>query len=289
MTIAVGILALLGGAFLWVRQSALVTVRQVSISGLSGPDAQQIRAALVSAARTMTTLDVQLGRLHTAVSPYPVVKGLRVSTDFPHRMRIRVVEQVPVAILDVGGQQTPVSGDGTLLHGVTPGTTLPVITTAVGPGGTHVTGATRDEVRVLAAAPYSVLDRISSASTDALYGVVTQLRNGPKIYFGDASQLGAKWRSALEVLADSHAAGAAYIDVTVPAHPAAGESSGPAAAASSSGGATASTSTETTPSSVGSAPATATATTPSQTTAEATATAPATAPAPDQSTAPVGP
>ena len=39
------------------------------------PDAGQIRAALASAARTMTTLDVNIGQLRTAVAPYPVVKA----------------------------------------------------------------------------------------------------------------------------------------------------------------------------------------------------------------------
>ena len=43
---------------------------------------------------------------------------------------------------------------------------------------------------------------------------MAQLRNGPSIYFGDATQLGAKWTAAAEVLADSGSAGAAYIDVT---------------------------------------------------------------------------
>ncbi len=67
----------------------------------------------------MTTLDVQVSHLRTAVSPYPVVKGLQVSTQFPHGMRIEVIEQVPVAMVDVGGRSTPVAGDGTLLTDVT--------------------------------------------------------------------------------------------------------------------------------------------------------------------------
>jgi cell division protein FtsQ len=218
----VAAVAILGGAYLWVRQSSLVAVRQVQIAGLSGPDAPEIRSALVSAARTMTTLDVQVGRLDTAVSPYPVVKGLRVTTHFPHGLRIVVVEQVPVAIVDVGGERTAVAADGTLLHGVQPAATLPTIALAVTPGGTRVTGTTRGEVRMLAAAPYELLARISTASSDSVHGVVAQLRSGPQIDFGDATQLAAKWRSALQVLADPHSAGAGYIDVTVPSRPAAG-------------------------------------------------------------------
>jgi hypothetical protein len=115
-----------------------------------------------------------------------------------------------------------VAADGTLLHGVQPAATLPTIALAVTPGGTRVTGTTRDEVRMLAAAPYELLARISTASSDSVHGVVAQLRSGPQIDFGDATQLAAKWRSALQVLADPHSAGAGYIDVTVPSRPAAG-------------------------------------------------------------------
>jgi hypothetical protein len=48
------------------------------------------------------------------------------------------------------------------------------------------------------------------------------LRDGPELYFGDASRLAAKWNSAVVVLANSSSAGSAYIDVTDPSRPAAG-------------------------------------------------------------------
>ena len=66
----------------------------------------------------MTTLDVHLGQLRTAVAPYPVVKDLRVSTQFPHGMRIQVIEQLPVGALIAGGETVAASADGTLLHDV---------------------------------------------------------------------------------------------------------------------------------------------------------------------------
>ena len=69
-------LVLLGGGWVWLRDSSLVAVRRVTVTGVSGPDAGQIRSVLVLAARNMTTLDVRLGPLHTAVAPYPVVKDL---------------------------------------------------------------------------------------------------------------------------------------------------------------------------------------------------------------------
>ncbi len=51
---------------------------------MTGANAAQIRHALRASARTMTTLDVRTDQLRMAVSPYPIVKRLEVSTHFPH-------------------------------------------------------------------------------------------------------------------------------------------------------------------------------------------------------------
>ena len=231
------VVALLGGAWLWVRQSSLVAIKRVSVAGASGPDADQIRSALISAARDMTTLHVQMSHLRTAVGPYPVVKGLQVSTQFPHGMRIRVIEHVPVAVVSVDGRRTPVAGDGTLLRDVTTGATLPSIDLPVAPGGTRLTGMAGVEVRMLAAAPYALLAKVQLASSDSAHGLVVQMRNGPRVYFGGAGRLAAKWEAVAAVLAAPSSAGAAYIDVTDPARPAAG-SGADGGAATSSGSAT---------------------------------------------------
>jgi cell division protein FtsQ len=235
------VLVVLGGAYLWLRSSPLVAVRQVTVSGASGPDAPQIRAALTSAARGMTTLNVQMGHLHSAVEPYPVVKSLSVSTDFPHGMRISVSEQIPVAVLMTAGQRIAISADGTLLHGAASEGALPSITLTVPPGGSHVTGTAASEVALLAAAPYALLAKVASASSDAAHGLVVSLRSGPKIYFGTAADLGAKWHSAVSVLADSSSEGADYIDISDPGRPAAGVGSDTTAAPAAEGAATGST------------------------------------------------
>lgn len=126
-------LVLLGGGWVWLRDSSLVAVRRVTVTGVSGPDAGQIRSVLVLAARNMTTLDVRLGPLHTAVAPYPVVKDLEVSAQFPHGMRIHVVEQLPVAALVAGGQKVAASPDGTLIHDA-PTASLPEVPVGAFPG-----------------------------------------------------------------------------------------------------------------------------------------------------------
>jgi cell division protein FtsQ len=215
-------LALLGGAWMWLQGSSLVAVQRVTITGLSGPDAPQIRSALTAAARAMTTLDVQMSHLNAAVSPYPVVKRISVSTQFPHGMRIVVTEQIPVAVVVTGTASTPVAADGTVLRDASLSAALPSITLTVAPGGTRITGAALSDAQLLGAAPYALLPKVQSASSDATHGLVAQMRNGPAVYFGDGSELGDKWAAAAAVLADSGSAGAAYIDVTDPRRPVAG-------------------------------------------------------------------
>jgi cell division protein FtsQ len=251
LAVAAGIAAVLAGAWLWVRDSSLVAVERVTVSGEHGPNAAAIRSALISAARSMTTLDVQMARLRTAISPFPEVKALRVGTQFPHGMRIRVIEQLPVAIVEVVGRHLAVAGDGTILQNVAASTRLPVIPLSVPPGGPRVTDpAAMRAVMLLAAAPYQILSKVAQVTTAPAHGLVAQLRGGPSIYFGDATELRAKWASVVAVLADSGSAGASYIDVTDPMRPAAGAQTagGASATKSTAGGASTTTPTATSPS-----------------------------------------
>jgi cell division protein FtsQ len=235
LAVLLAILGLAAAGWVWLRSSSLVGVRRVTIVGVSGRDAHRIRAALRSAARDMTTLDVKMSALRTAVAPYPVVKHLRVSTDFPHGMRIDVVEQVPVAVISAGGLRVAVSADGTLLHGTSVSASLPTIPLQVSPAGTHVTGSTLAVIHLLAAAPYQLLGKVSQASDGGRHGLEAQLRDGPKVYFGAEDDLSAKWSAAAAVLADSASAGADYIDVTVASRPAAGAGSDTASESHSTG------------------------------------------------------
>jgi cell division protein FtsQ len=128
-------IALLIAGWMWFRDSSLVAVNRVAITGVSGPDAHQIRQALLAAARNMTTLDVDNGALQMAVSPFPVVKSVSATTQFPHGMRIHVSEQIPVAAVVVGGRAIAVASDGTLLHDVRASQGLPSIPLDVAPVG----------------------------------------------------------------------------------------------------------------------------------------------------------
>jgi cell division septal protein FtsQ len=235
--IALGALLLTGGWFL-LRDSPLVSVDHVTVTGVDGPDASAIRSALRSAARNMTTLDVQTPQLRAAVSGYPEVKGLSVSTQLPHGIVIHVLELLPVAVVEVGGRKVQVTAEGRLLPARPATESLPLIPLPDSAGGGRLTQRWAiAAARLLGAAPYQLLPRVEEVTTIAGHGLVGQLRNGPSIYFGDATQAAAKWTAVLAVLANSNSEGASYIDVTDPQHPAAGSTAGAGSATSSSAGA----------------------------------------------------
>jgi cell division protein FtsQ len=248
--VAIGLVVLalaLGGGWLWFRDSSLVAVQRVAVTGASGPDAAKIRTALIAAARNMTTLNVSMSQLDTAIAPYPDVKRLNVSTSFPHGMRIQVVEQIPVAVVSVAGRQIEVAGNGTLLHADSGSGSLPTIPLGVAPGGTHLTGWALGAVALLAAAPYQLLPHISEVVNAPDHGLTAELRNGPSVYFGSTRQLVAKWTAATAVLADKTSAGAEYVDVSDPARPAAGVTGAQGADTATSSAGTATTTPSATP------------------------------------------
>ena len=234
--------ALLVGGWIWLRDSPLVAVNRVTVTGLSGPEAPRIRAALSAAAHAMTTLDVREQTLRAAVSPYPVVKGLSVSTSFPHGLRIAVREQQPVAAVSFDGRTVPVAADGTILHEGEATGTLPTLTVSSPPGDSTIQDPnTLLALRVLGAAPPGMLARITGVAIDYWHGVVLSVRNGPAIYFGRGELLAAKWQAALSVLAAASTAGASYIDVGDPRRPAAGSGASPASTAGAGGSTTSTT------------------------------------------------
>jgi cell division protein FtsQ len=234
-------LPLLGGGWLWLRDSPLVAVEHVQISGVAGgPEAGAIEAALTSEARRMSTLDVHTSSLLAAVAPFRMVRAVHVVASFPHRLRISVVEQPPVAALTVGSWRTAVAADGVVLGPALLTSSLPTLEGVAEP----VTGARLSSagllasLTVLGAAPAPLARFVLRTFTGPM-GLTVAMRSGLLVYFGDASRPHAKWLSLARVLADPSSAGASYVDVRLPERPAAGFPAGvtpPADSAVGAGG-----------------------------------------------------
>ena len=211
----------LGLGALWFRDSSFAQVERVSITGSTSSEAAQVRETLQSVGEGMSTLHVDEGALHDAVEPFTSVAGLRIRPDFPHDLRIEVLEHAPVAAVENGGGRVPATGAGMLLDGVR-AEDLPVIATK----GTVADGRVQDvhalaALKIAAAAPAPLRER-----AERLWwgedGVALELREGPELIFGGASSARAKWTAAARVLADQAAAGATYLDLRIPKLVAAG-------------------------------------------------------------------
>jgi cell division protein FtsQ len=231
-------LPLLGGGWLWLRGSSLVAVEHVHISGVHGPEAIEIRAALEDSARRMTTMDFNAGALRSALASYAIVAGVQVRTSFPHTVSISVNERPPVAELLSAGQRTAVAADGTVLGSALSSSSLPSVSGSVepAPGARLSEPAALAAVTVLGAAP-APLARNVARVYEGPEGLTVAMRSGLLVYFGNDTRPHAKWLSFARVLVSPSSAGAMYIDVRLPERPAAGfsTSSGSTTSSSTSG------------------------------------------------------
>ncbi len=215
------VLAALYGSWLLLRDAPLFAVHKVAISGLGGAGAPAIRSSLEGAARGMTTTHVELGRLRAAVSPFAVVKDLRVSSEFPHGLRIQVIEELPVAALVAGGQRLPVAADGRIVRGVGTAPNLPTVALSAVPTGASVSDPVSfAALELLDIAPPALRGRVASVAFGR-HGLTATMRGGPALYFGDTARLHAKWAAVARVLTDPASRGAVYVDLHDPERPAA--------------------------------------------------------------------
>ncbi len=211
------------GYMLWLRDSGLVAVEDVQVTGLTGRDAERVRTALDGAARGMTTLHVDRDALEAAAAAFPVIRAIEVEADFPSGLRITVIEHRPVAVLVSGEKRIPVAGDGSVLAELPTEGSLPEIHTgATIPASQLEPGFALDAARVAGGAPGALVGRLDQVERESDRGLVMSVEDGPDLIFGDTDRLTAKWAAAARVLADPGAAGAEYLDLRLPERPAAG-------------------------------------------------------------------
>ena len=223
LAIALAALALGAGYLLWLRDSSLVAVQEVTVTGLTGDGSARVRAALTGAAREGTTLHVARGAIERAADAFPTIRAVEISPDFPHAMTIRVIEHRPAAVLVLRGSRVPVAGDGSILAGIPVRSQLPEVKVeGASPGRRLGPGTALDAVRVAGGAPRPLSGRLEWVARQRGKGIVVGVKDGPDLVFGDATRIAAKWAAAVRVLADPDATGADYVDVRIPERPAAG-------------------------------------------------------------------
>jgi len=211
----------LGGGWMWLRDSSVVEVRDVFVTGLNSAEEPRIRQALKNAALDMTTLHVREDALRAAVAEFPSVAGLKTDASFPHKLSIEVRERAPVVAIQSGGGKVAAAGDGLVLRGMK-ASGLPTLSVRTVPAGERVTDRrTLGALGVAGGAPPALRRRIERLWSSPR-GLTLDLRNGPDLVFGSGSDASRKWMAAVRVLADPSSAGATYLDLRVPERVAAG-------------------------------------------------------------------
>jgi cell division protein FtsQ len=211
------------GGWFWLRNSSLVQIRDVEITGITASEGDRVRDTLEEAALNMTTLNLREDVLKDSVRPYSSVADLNVTTDFPHKLSIEVVEQQPVAALAANSKRrVPVTGGGVVLRGVAAGRDLPSVALEHLPPGEKVTDAKLLRALAVAGAAPAALRRKTEQFDVDDRGVVAFMDGGPDLVFGTDDDANAKWVAASRVLAEPSAAGATYLDLRVPGRVAAG-------------------------------------------------------------------
>jgi cell division protein FtsQ len=220
--VAAALILVLAGAYVALRDSAMVAIDQVTVVGASGPDAPKIESTLRQAAQEMTTLNVDADELRETVGSFPTVTGVEVDRGFPHDLRITVLERRPVAVIEAGGRKVPLSADGRLLQGATPPQDVPSLALSDKAPGSRVDDARGRRLVALAAAAPSALRKRALRASVTDKGLTMTMNRGPDLFFGAPEDLQAKWKAVARVLADPSAEGATYIDARVPERVAAG-------------------------------------------------------------------
>jgi cell division protein FtsQ len=216
------LLVLYGGYMLWFRNLSLFAIHDVTIRGATTNE-RQIKSAVEQVAGDMTTLHINDGELRDAVARFPTVASVGASTSFPHGLEVTITERLPVAFIRVGGQETPVSADGYLLHGANFDTkALPRIEGASA-HGVRLDEDAAAQAAILGATPGPLKNRITASTwDDQRGGVVVDLKNGPEVRFGDGSRAQDKWEAAVAVLSGEERGSPTYLDVSVPDRPVSG-------------------------------------------------------------------
>jgi cell division protein FtsQ len=223
------------GLYAVARGTPMFAVRSIEIEGASPALAAEVRAELRSFdGRSLVA--VNGGAVEQRVNGLAAVRGSVVDRAFPHTLRIRVLPELPVAVLRRGAESWLVSARGRVIATIPLGARhdLPRIWL---PTRTEIAKGAflADEPGALAARSLAAFvgSGFSSriAFVRALDGQITLgLRGGLEIQLGAPIDLRLKIaiaRGILPMLALPGAGGPDYLDITVPERPVAGRNPQP--------------------------------------------------------------
>jgi cell division protein FtsQ len=219
LLVAAGLVLLYAAA----RFSSLFALEEVEVSGGRRAVREQVRAAVRPLlGESLVALDQ--GDLRRRLEALPTVRSAQIDRAFPHTLRIALVHERPLAVVQSGEDAWLVSAEGHVIRAVEPqrARKRPVVQAEPGsslaPGATVQAEEARTSLEALRHLPEGFPERVESASTSD--GAVTLvLAGGMEVRLGQAGSFPLKLAVAgrvLRTMSADDAAALAYLDVSVP-------------------------------------------------------------------------
>ncbi len=205
------------------RFSSLFALEKLEITGGRAAVREQVRSAVRPLlGESLVALDRD--ELRRRLEALPEVRSARLDRAFPHTLRISVVHERPLAVVQSGEEAWLVSAGGRVLREIEPerASRRPVVQADPGAGLTPGSAVDAEDVRAsldaLRRLPEGFPERVESAGASA--GAVTLvLVDGMELRLGQAGSFALKLAVAARVLrtmSADDAAGLDYLDVSVP-------------------------------------------------------------------------
>jgi len=121
LLIATALVLIAAGLYGIARETSMFAVRAVDVQGAPPAVAAQVRAALRPVEGT-NLLALKARDVVPRVENLPAVRSATFDRDFPHTLRVRVVPEVPVAVLRSGAASWLISARGRVISVVDGGT-----------------------------------------------------------------------------------------------------------------------------------------------------------------------
>ena len=218
------VLLVAGGLYLAARETSMFSLQTIEVQGARPDVANQVRSALQPLlGRSLVSFDQ--GEADRRLAALPEVAAATYDRDFPHTLRVFVRAEEPVAVLRQGADAWVVSSRARVLRRLVqrpfPGLSRVWLPASVSVDvGQTLDGAPARAVRTAALVrklgfPENV--RTVRAAEDELTLV---LRSGLEVRLGDTADLRLKLAIARRMI--PLAAGARYVDVSVPERSVAG-------------------------------------------------------------------
>lgn len=223
--IGIAVLVAAGGMYLIALDTSLFAVRTVDVRGATPQIRAQVRTAL-AAIEGRSLLRVGGGDIAAQLAPITGVRSFHYDRRFPNTLEVVIRAERPVLVLRQGAHGAYlVSGSGRVLRTL-PHPRLSRLPRLWVPRSVSVSvGADLPRAAVVAAAAVTPLRTISLGSRVAVVesstnALALKLASGFEVRLGDVGDLRLKLAIAARILhMTGAAAGAGYVDVSVPERP----------------------------------------------------------------------